>query len=58
MIAPTLFRAKIPARHGWLRTPRTCHVEWKFGAAFQGLTGLDGSPVGPEQHLTFRHSCR
>jgi hypothetical protein len=55
-IAPTLFRAGID--RAFLRTPRSCHGTWKFGAAFQGLTGIDGSPVGPSQHLAHRQSCR
>jgi hypothetical protein len=55
-IAPTLFRARID-RH-IVRTPRTCSGAWKFRATFQGLTAVDGSPVGPSQHLAHRESCR
>jgi hypothetical protein len=55
-IAPTLFRARID-RH-IVRTPRTCHGgQWRFGAAFQGLTAVGGSPVGPGQHLSHRQRC-
>lgn len=54
-IAPTLFRAKID-RH-FLRTPRTCRGTWRFGAAFQGLTGIDGSPVGAVQQLSDTERC-
>jgi hypothetical protein len=55
-IAPTLFRAKLD-RH-IVRTPRICRRgHWKFGATFQGLTAVDGSPVGPAQHLTYRQRC-
>jgi hypothetical protein len=56
-IAPTLFRAKLD-RHV-VRTPRTCRRGgWKFGATFQGLTAVGGSPVGPDQHLSYTESCR
>jgi hypothetical protein len=55
MIAPTLFRAKID-RH-FLHTPRTCRGTWKFGAAFQGLTGVDGAPIGAAQHLSHKERC-
>jgi hypothetical protein len=56
-IAPTLFRARIDSHI--VRTPRTCRRGgWKFGATFQGLTAVDGSPVGPAQHLSYRQRCR
>jgi hypothetical protein len=55
MIAPTLFRAQLDHV---VRTPRTCHGHWRFRATFQGLTGVDGSPVGPAQHLSDAQRCR
>ena len=54
-IAPTLFRAKLD-RH-LLRAPRACSGTWKFGATFQGLTAVGGSPVGAAQHLSYRQRC-
>ena len=56
MIAPTLFRARID--RALLRTPRTCRGgDWRFGATFQGLTAIDGTPVGAAQHLAYRQAC-
>jgi hypothetical protein len=55
MIAPTLFRARLDHV---VRTPRTCHGRWRFGATFRGLTAVDGSPVGPAQHLSDSQRCR
>jgi hypothetical protein len=62
-VAPTLFEARIaPTRAGvaWLRTPKRCPASrrWVATATFQGMTAVDGTPVGPAQTLETTSSCR
>jgi hypothetical protein len=60
-IAPTLFEARIP-RSGatWLRTPKRCPRggRWVAEATFQGMTAVDGAPVGPSHTLRATSPCR
>jgi hypothetical protein len=63
-VAPTLFRARIPARPGgavWLRTPARCPAggNWRFAAAFAPLASVDQmAPIGPVQRLDAASACR
>jgi hypothetical protein len=62
-IAPTLFEARIPATTAgrpWLRTPPRCPRAgaWVSRATFQGLTAVDGTPVGAAQTLRGESPCR
>jgi hypothetical protein len=59
-IAPTLFRARIDAAGGWLRTPRSCphSGHWTARGVFQGLSAIDGAPLGDSRTLTDALACR
>jgi hypothetical protein len=56
-IAPTEFDAKIASLGGWLVTPKRCG-HWISRGRFQGVSGVDGSPVTPAQTLSDRLTCR
>jgi hypothetical protein len=62
-IAPTLFEARLRAaasRAAWLRTPPKCprSANWTAKGAFQGLTAVDGTPVGASRTLTDELRCK
>ena len=61
-IAPTQFEAKLAATRGpaWLRTPAQCPRggRWTAKGTFQGLTAVDGAPVGSPRTLTDAPRCR
>jgi hypothetical protein len=65
MIAPTGFRASIPAGHGpipWLRTPARCPAasRWTITGHFQGFSAASppSHPVTPAQTLIQKLPCR
>jgi hypothetical protein len=65
MIAPTGFRARIPAGHGptpWLRTPASCptSAHWTITGHFQGFSAAapPSHPVTAAQTLTEKLPCR
>jgi hypothetical protein len=63
VIAPTLFRADVrPNARGsaWLRTPAKCprSGHWTARSTFQGLTAVDGTPVGESRTVTDEIACK
>ncbi len=62
-IAPTLFEAELHATTtgaAWLRTPPNCarSGRWIARGVFQGLTAVDGMPIGASRTLVDRLRCR
>jgi hypothetical protein len=63
-IAPTLFEADLAAamrgNAAWLRTPAHCPHGgyWTAEGTFQGLTAVDGAPVGEPRTLVDELRCR